>query len=558
MPNWLQEKVKQVRTQGERRRRLVVPLATGLIVVTSFLSPAKASSWLPPLVSTPDTTGVSLVDSFYNTGQNVSRVVSYEENTTRFGSQHLCVKFGQSPCNDSNLDYIAVVLLPTCVTSSDEWCIENIAIHAIDEPLVPATFIKSVNGGSTPGNNQADLPSGGSMGLWKAAGHVNTGGTDTYAGFAALDVYMAKNSTKFLIGNFTAMVLPYSDKQGAYQKAVAHDTSIGNGISSVALVGTVPGCVWTEDGICGLIQDFPNGVKAEMKIRIGKDLTGWLMGRMQNVDVSVENYSNTQNILTIDAEPVIIPKLYITAKNNEVTPEIVALPLNLLPGTFGAITLLANTPLAFEEINAWSGLAKNTASGLASTWSATTVPAGSGSPCLSDTSKIQGIVTTNAMAYDGGSPEFKEGTLNYRVAGYHYNPDGSIFQGRYDLVMRSDAARCLYGFTKAPIAATISVIDANGTSEVAVTNLSDDGTWLHLSATGFTFSSPTLKIKLSQSTPAPVVSVPTPISRVAGTVIKKPSIKRFAITCFKPHFSTKVFGKNPRCPAGYKKMPWSR
>ena len=513
--------------------------------------------WTPTFVVTPDTVGIYLVDSFFNTGENISRVASYEETTAPVGSQHLCVKFGQSPCNDPNLNYTAVVLLPTCVTSSDQWCIENIAIHGIDEPVVPATLIRSVNGGNTPGNNEVELPSGGSMSLWKAAGHVNSGGTDTYAGYAVLDAFMDKNAKKFQIANFTAMVLPYSEKQGAYQRGVAHDQPIG-GISRVAVDGNALECAWTEDGLCGLIQDFPNGVKAEMKIRIGIDLTGWLMGRMQNVDVSVENYSNTQNILTIDAEPVIIPKLYVTAKNNEVTPEISALSPNRTPDDVGAIDMLANTPGAFNAINAWSGLAKNTATGLTSTWSATTVPAGSGSPCLSETSKIQGIVTTNSMAYDGRSPEFKDGSLNYRVAGYHFNPDGSIFQGRYDLVMRSDVARCLYGFTKAPIAATISVIDASGTNEVAVTNLSDDGTWMHLSATGFTFSSPTIKIKLSQSTPAPVTSAPTPISSVAVTVLKKPSTKKFAITCFKPHFTTKVFGTNPKCPAGYKKMPRPR
>jgi 3-methyladenine DNA glycosylase Tag len=57
--------------------------------------------------------------------------------------------------------------------------------------------------------------------------------------------------------------------------------------------------------------------------------------------------------------------------------------------------------------------------------------------------------------------------------------------------------------------------------------------WLKLAAYGFTFSSPTISVKLSQA---------------KATVVKSTTI-----TCVKGKTSKKVTGKSPKCPAGFKK-----
>jgi len=43
---------------------------------------------------------------------------------------------------------------------------------------------------------------------------------------------------------------------------------------------------------------------------------------------------------------------------------------------------------------------------------------------MADTSKLIGFVTTNAMAYSGAAPVWDGSSLQYKVAGLHYLPDG--------------------------------------------------------------------------------------------------------------------------------------
>ena len=150
-----------------------------------------------------------------------------------------------------------------------------------------------------------------------------------------------------------------------------------------------------------------------------------------------------------------------------------------------------------------------------------------------DSSRVVGIVSTNAMGYNGNSPKYKDGTLNYQVAGMHYMPDGtSLVEGSYDLLIRSDAARCLYGFSNAPIQASISITGEQN-QKVATTAMTEGNGWIKLSAYGFNFSDPTISVKLSQ----------------AAAQVKKSS----TITCTKGKTIKKVTGVAPKCPAGFKK-----
>jgi hypothetical protein len=192
---------------------------------------------------------------------------------------------------------------------------------------------------------------------------------------------------------------------------------------------------------------------------------------------------------------------------------------------------------AMTIIEKYRAVLKDTATGISSFWSMGTTEGGNGSPCLSDTSKVLGVVTTNSMAYDGSAPSFSNGSLDYKVAGLHYLPDGkSEVEGSYDLVMRSETARCLYGFNKAPISAKISVTSASGESKVATTVMSEKNGWVKLAAYGFTFSSPTISVKLMQEGTAPAAAA-----------------KKTTITCVKGKLTKKVTGVGPNCPAGYKK-----
>jgi hypothetical protein len=132
------------------------------------------------------------------------------------------------------------------------------------------------------------------------------------------------------------------------------------------------------------------------------------------------------------------------------------------------------------------------------------------------------------MAYAGNAPQLKRGFLDYKVAGFHYLPNGEEAIGSYDLIMKSEVARCLYGLSKAPVSATIT-ISGEGDKNIATTVLREKNGWLKLGAYGFTFSSKTIKVKLTQK-------------------------KQTTITCVAPgKKAKKSTGANPKCPKGYKK-----
>jgi hypothetical protein len=144
--------------------------------------------------------------------------------------------------------------------------------------------------------------------------------------------------------------------------------------------------------------------------------------------------------------------------------------------------------------------------------------------------------------YIDGPPTYKDGTLDYKVASTHYEADGTtVFKGTYELIMSSALARCIYKFTSAPISATVSITSENGEANAATTVISEKNGWLKLGAYGFTFSSPTVRVKLMQEAPVAVVTA------------KPVAMKKSSITCVKGKISKKVTAIKPKCPTGYKK-----
>lgn len=128
----------------------------------------------------------------------------------------------------------------------------------------------------------------------------------------------------------------------------------------------------------------------------------------------------------------------------------------------------------------------------------------------------------------------------------HFYQDGEkLFKGTYNLVVRSDVARCIYKFSNAPIRAVVSVTSAAGEPSLATTTTSEKNGWLNLSANNFEFSSPKISIKLSQDEP-----VVTPKAMPAIPAI--PPLQKI-IYCVKGKTVKKIQAIRPLCPAGFKK-----
>jgi hypothetical protein len=154
----------------------------------------------------------------------------------------------------------------------------------------------------------------------------------------------------------------------------------------------------------------------------------------------------------------------------------------------------------FKWLEMFRDLANDTAIGTTTFWNFSTIEGGSTNKCLADKTSVLGMVTTNATLYNGIIPTFDSGYLKYEVAGLHYLPDGTLNLGTYDLLMNSEVARCLYGFSRAPVSATVAVIGEDGQEKVATTLVSEKDGWLKLAAYGFTFSEKETITKFSGST----------------------------------------------------------
>ena len=203
------------------------------------------------------------------------------------------------------------------------------------------------------------------------------------------------------------------------------------------------------------------------------------------------------------------------------------------------------------EVLAWYTALKDTAPYAATEWSIRSAGAGNDpNGCFKSNAGLSGIVSTNSNFFISGPPVYSKenASLDYKVASPHFLPNGDVFKGVYNLVIKSEVARCIYGFSSAPISASVSVVSADGNSQVATTVLGEKNGWLYLTAAGFTFSSPTVRVMLTQE------AVPLPTPEMTTQASSKMPVKKVTITCVAGKVKKKITSTNPKCPKGYKKV----
>jgi hypothetical protein len=129
------------------------------------------------------------------------------------------------------------------------------------------------------------------------------------------------------------------------------------------------------------------------------------------------------------------------------------------------------------------------------------------------------------MVFSGDIPKYKRGFFSYEVAGLHYEPDGAAeFLGQYEMSMDEQMARCMFGFPRTPLSATVNVVNRDGTKAIATTIVGTKNGQMRLSAYNFTFSKKTIQVQLNA---------------------------KGHVTCLRG--DTVRFVKGTRCPGGFKK-----
>lgn len=417
--------------------------------------------------------------------------------------------------------YVGESVLPPCETATSEDCISKVEIkrdggeysELVFEGYIPDSLYEK----HIPADPLLNFPAGGAPSVWVEKVNGVAQAKKYLVGFD-YNTNFNIQTKKFEIVDIRFNIRPFKEI----------DKEQWNSL-------------WFGNGKSGILYNFDPGVSMRATVHMTTAATGWFKARLKGPEVSITKLSSSNNAVRISGEAVEVPTFIYSKKKSDLDATELQW-VDYWGQNKGIAAAQASNPRIFDYVNYMRSKVSDIALEFNTEWSFNSTPWESRNPCLMDSTQLMGIVTTNSMAYKGGTPEFVDGYLNYTVAGMHYKADGKTpVLGTYDLLLRSDAARCLYGFSAAPISATVSISGENGDQNVATTTLTEKNGWIRLSAYGFTFSEKTIKVKLIQA---------------AGQASPTPSatpIKKITITCAKGKTSKKVTAANPVCPKGYKK-----
>jgi hypothetical protein len=483
----------------------------------------------------------------------------------------LCTTLTDDACSKGNA-ISALNHLPPCTSSITVNCI--LSVYALDEAgtKTEGTFVKYATPDykyNYPASETNNLPQGKSQGgIWQIPGITHSGGTDFYYASTLLNGWLQKSmgakvtNEKFFFNSMESAINPIKEIMGDFQQAFPLDStnpsrdgsrSGGVGASINLPAAEKNACVMIGGGICFSGQEFPKEYRFGLKVVLGNSMKGWFHGRIFQPVIDAQSNGSGQ-VVTVEALPVQVPTLYERVNTSELSAEFKSyLGGNKIFSEGSGYFMPGNAGQdAIEMAGFWLPLVKDKATTSRTYWNVRTLDGEQDSDisrCSDGDGKLAGIVTTNSLVYSAGPPKYNkaEGSLDYKVLSPHLTAAGDVASGSYDLVLRSDVARCIYGFSKAPIQAVVSIVSPDGENKVATTLIREKNGWITLSAKGFTFSSPTIRVVLSQEAEA------TPAASPAPTASPKPLIQKRTISCVKGKTSKNVTALKPKCPAGFKK-----
>jgi hypothetical protein len=533
-------------------------------------------------------TGINLADINFSVN-SISMLEAFTADGTTRDSRILtkiqCQKIGEAGCeSDKYFQYNA--LLGLCDSTLITNCVAEVFATNSAGKRIVGKFVENFPGKTSytyPGDASVGLPTGASSFIVDFPEMPHAGGT-TYLVIAYMQGARGFGQAKFELENFNSAIFAVSKVSGSFSmprpemnirpdhKLAGRQLTAG-GFSSDQSVNRRSACVKTAPSECAVAWPMPLDVSFGYTLKMTEKIKGWFHGRLFDAQAEIISSPDGEQLLTVQGKPSLIPGIFAwfkkdaypaPLKNYYATQSEVSVNTNGLgwPSNSGVSNGADGLPYSimkegfgyddggFREVSAWIDAVGDKATYAQSVWSVRSMESQQYGNCMKGSDSLSGIVTTNSTMYIGSPPVFNqvEQTLDYKVMSPHYLPDGSEFKGSYDLLIKSDVARCVYGFSDAPISASVSIISSDGTSQVATTVVGERGGWLTLAAKGFTFSAPTVRVKLSQAAPVAVVEA-APVQAPA----KAQTPKKKTITCLKGKTVKKVTALKPACPAGFKK-----
>ena len=408
-------------------------------------------------------------------------------------------------------------ILAACESESEKYCIQDIYYEGKKANLIGYTPGKAIEV-----DGKYVLVRGASTSLWEAKD--SAGKSHVLAArfvISSYTVWMTNELPRF--GNFSAQLTEVKLTDQNYEGPSFQVAKDNYGMNQLYLTEKLyqPNCYVSFRGKCAEYAGIPS-VNLGADVRISGLDASWFTGRMTKTKIGTSGNSN--RVLSISGNTVLVPELEVPVLKSDLAdkPFYSRGPIsdNMAQTATDGLLLFGYLPEKYTQKSSVSKVYWSIKSGIGA----------QAGPCFTKKPGVGGFATTNAMVYNAGNPVVLDGEMIYLIGSTHLDEYGIENRGSYDLVLRSDIARCLYGLSPAPLKAEVSVVSSNGQKQVATTAFGEKDGWLHVGAYNFTYSSPKIKVKLTQ---------------------EKSGI---SITCTNGKTKTVVKGMKPLCPKGFKKV----
>ena len=422
-------------------------------------------------------------------------------------------------------------ILPRCDGDVQTDCVQGVSARdgtGIERFGVFSQYFPTTTSSNFLGEPSAKIPSGSNSSIWNIPGVSHAGGSD-FMVMVSIDGSVDE-SHKVFSGHYPSLraaVYPVAVTPGQFEPWIPDSSGV-----STRSQDPHGNCVALTRGYCAARQDFPEELSFALTLKLSSVPAGWLWGRLVSPLVSYE--TNASGILLkVEAKPAKVPAVAVWVDATKIPQSIAKVTATCNIDEMCGYGHGWNNPNSVED---WRPFYKDKASWVRGHWSFNNVggtSARDSGSCFSDESTFHGLVATNASYSNGGPPTYStnDKTFTYTVGSPHYDENNRVLQGFYSLLVRSSTAKCLYGVRQGSMSASVSVTEgADGIQETSVVNVVDDGKWLRVNASGFHYSKPDIKVRLTSNSseltelPAVVSATTTTVVTTTSTTVAKPSV----------------------------------
>ena len=433
----------------------------------------------------------------------------------------LCSGLTDSICAGKKMHVHAI--LPRCDGDVQTDCVQAVSARddsGVERVGVFSQYFPTTAPSNFLGDPSAKIPSGSNPSIWKIPGVSHAGGTDFMA-MVSIDGVVDESHRTFsgFYPSLRVALYPVALTPGRFEPWVPDPSGVST--SSQDQHGN---CAALATGFCAARQDFPEQQAFSITLKLSSVPAGWLWGRLISPLVSYEtNASGTS--LKVEAKPALVPAVAVWAEASKVSSSMGLATCNV--DQMCGYVHGWNNPNSIED---WRPFYRDKATWVRGQWGFMNAGGTSGSEgggCFSDEKMFHGLVATDASYSNNGPPIYsaKEETFTYSVGSPHYDENDRVLQGFYSLLVRTATAKCLYGIKEGSVSALATVTKGPNQAESAsVTKVVDDGTWLRVNVSGFHYSKPDIKVRLTSSRPdsvePSVVASPSNTTPVTIPVLK--------------------------------------